>query len=349
MARENHTLFESRKADHIRLALEGRMQATGGSGLANIRLVHEAMPDLDFSDVTIATQLFSREIASPLFISSMTAGHDGGVELNRIMATVAGHRGWAMGVGSQRRQLHDSSADAEWISIRKSCPKTRFFGNIGLAQLISSKTDDIRRLADTLEAEGVFVHLNPLQECLQPEGTPQFKGGLKALKELVQGINLPVIVKETGCGFSSATLKRLAGIGVAAVDVSGFGGTHWGRIEGGRAGNNEILQQTSETFRDWGIGTVESLLMALEAPTDYEIWASGGIRSGLDAAKCLAIGARMIGVAKPIIEAALKGEKALDSRMQTFENELKTALFCTGSQNLNALRENRVWEHVAKP
>lgn len=345
---ENTELFESRKADHIRLALDEKTQALGGSGLDRVRLIHDALPDIDFSDIEIEQVLFSRPVASPLFVSSMTAGHSGSLDLNRVMAKVSEKRGWPMGVGSQRRQLTDRAADQEWKKIRKECSRVRFFGNIGIAQLIVTPVDEIRRLAESLEAEAMIVHTNPLQECLQPEGTPQFRGGLMAIEKLVKTLGLPVIVKETGCGFSESALKRLIGTGVAAVDVSGFGGTHWGRVEGGRSQPGDTLHSAAETFRDWGIGTVESLLTACSLRPDYDVWASGGVRTGLDAAKLIAMGAKMVGLAMPIIEAALKGEEALDRRMELLEYELRTALFCTGSRNVQEIREKRMWEGIRR-
>jgi isopentenyl-diphosphate delta-isomerase len=349
LSAETPQLFESRKADHIRLALEDRMQTTGLSGLDKITLLHEAFPELDFNEITIEQQLFSGASASsarvqPLFVSSMTAGHAGSVDLNLSMARVCEKRNWAMGVGSQRRQLTDKSADLEWSKIRKACPRVHFFGNIGLAQLIKTGVDDIRRLSDTLEADAIFVHTNPLQECMQPEGTPQFAGGYRALEKLVKELGLPVIVKETGCGFSPKTLARLNGMGLAAVDVSGIGGTHWGRLEGGRSQPGTTLQKAAETFGDWGIGTVDSVLNAVAVQPDYEIWASGGVRTGLDAAKLIALGAKMVGYAKPIIEAALKGEEELDSAMAQLELELKIALFCTGSKSPAEIQEKKPWQ-----
>lgn len=338
---ENPELFESRKADHIRLALDDSSQTLGEGGFDRIRLIHESLPDLDFSELDSSVSLFSKLTASPLFVSSMTAGHSGSGDLNLVMARVSEKRNWPMGVGSQRRQLSDRSADEEWKKIRRACPKVRFFGNIGIAQAITVSVDDVRRLAESLEAEAMIVHLNPLQECMQPEGTPQFKGGFKALERLANELGLPVVLKETGCGFSEATLLRLRGIGLAAVDVSGLGGTHWGRIEGGRAKAGDIRKGAADTFRDWGIGTVESLVAAKRIETDYSVWASGGVRTGLDAAKLVALGAQMVGLAKPIIEAALQGEEALDLRMEQLEYELKTAMFCTGSRTVKELAQRK--------
>jgi isopentenyl-diphosphate Delta-isomerase len=344
--------FAERKVDHIRLSLDDRMQAFGSSGLDDVELLHEALPDLDFSDVSIKTTFFHSgrkkyELATPFFVSSMTAGHAASGELNLRLARGAEARGWGMGVGSQRRQLFDHVAAEEWREIRKTCPRVHLFGNIGLAQVIelmSTKgADSVKKLADSLEATAMFVHLNPLQECLQPEGTPRFRGGLKALEQLVRELQIPVIVKETGCGFSPATLKRLSGLGVAAVDVAGLGGTHWGRIEGGRAGDNLILSSTAQTFKNWGVGTARSIRAAVGAKADYEVWASGGLRSGLDAARCFALGARMAGFAQPLLRAAVQSEETLDVTMAAFEYELKTALFCTGSRDLEQLRELHQW------
>lgn len=341
---ETPELFESRKADHIRLALDSKTQAAGASGLDRVRLRHEALPDLNFDEISLKTTLLGRESATPMFVSSMTAGHAGSVDLNLTMARVCEKRGWLMGVGSQRKELRDSGASSEWKNIRKACPRVRFLGNIGIAQVIQSRPSDIQRLIDSLEAEAVFVHLNPLQECLQPEGTPQFRGGFEALGKLIRALRVPVIVKETGCGFSSATLTRLRGIGLHAVDVSGLGGTHWGRVEGGRSPVGDMRAEAAETFRDWGVGTVESLAAALAVRGDYEVWASGGVRSGLDAAKLIAMGARAVGLAQPIIRAAVEGEEALDRLMERLEFELRTALFCTGAANVESLRELRAWD-----
>ena len=340
---ESPELFESRKADHIRLALDQATQAVGGSGLSGIQLVHEALPDLNFEDVSLEVQLFSKSCASPMFVSSMTAGHRGSLDLNLIMARVAEKRNWPMGLGSQRRQLNDRSADNEWSKIRKACPRVRFFGNIGLAQVITSPVSEVKRLAESAQAEAMIVHLNPLQECMQPEGTPAFKGGLQALERLVKDLKLPVIVKETGCGFSESTLRRLRGLGVFAVDVSGYGGTHWGRVEGGRSDRETMRAKASATFADWGIGTVESLRSAVQVGADYQVWASGGVRSGLDAAKLVALGARHVGFAMPVIEAAMQGEDALNERLELFEFEMKTALFCTGARTITELQEMKAW------
>lgn len=335
--------FENRKRDHIQLSLSAKNQAVGEGGFERIELVHEALPDLDFDDISVESHSLEIKTRTPFLISSMTAGHEASKGLNALLARAAQTMGWRMGVGSQRRELGDKTAALEWKQIRKTAPKVALFGNLGLAQLIRSKVSDVERLVDHLEAAAMIIHLNALQECIQPEGTPQFKGGLKALSHLAKKLSVPVIVKETGCGLSRSTLKRLDGIGLGAVDISGLGGTHWGRIEGDRVSEGDFRKEAADTFAHWGVPTVDSLASALEQKHDYEVWASGGVRTGLDAAKLLAMGAETVGLAMPILQAALSGEEELLKRMKTVEYELKTALFCTGAGNLKDLQRKKVW------
>lgn len=335
--------FEQRKKDHIRIALDSQSQSHTSSGLENIRLIHEALPELNFSEVDMTQNLFDQKLASPVFISSMTAGHAEGKRLNFILAEAAARNGWAMGVGSQRKELFDPQAANEWKEIRKKSPQAILFGNLGLAQLIETELEDVERLIDNLQATALFIHTNPLQEALQKEGTTNFKGGLIALEKLCTRLKVPVVLKEVGCGFSQATLLRLKSVGLYAVDIAGLGGTHWGRIEGARSEKGSLLNQASQVFAEWGISTTESMLMAKDLQLPYRIWASGGVRSGLDVAKLVALGAEMVGVAKPILDAAISGEEKLDSIMKQFEFELKVVLFCTGCKSLKELQSKKVW------
>lgn len=335
--------FEKRKTDHIKLSLDVRNEAVGGSQLDNIALLHEALPDLNFQDLNLETKILGFNQPTPFLVSSMTAGHTASIDLNMLLAGVCEKRGWLMGVGSQRRELSDENAANEWRKIRKAHPRVKLLGNIGLSQLIQSSAKDILKLTESLEASAMIVHLNALQECVQPEGTPQFKGGLKRIAELVKELPIPVVIKETGCGFSKRTLERLDEAGVAAVDVSGFGGTHWGRIEGGRLDAQDPRAHVAKTFENWGVSTTQSLIWAEELDPNFEVWASGGIRSGLDAAKVIAMGAGCVGLAKPVLAAALNGVEALDHMMQVIEQELKTALFCTGCASIEELKGRKPW------
>jgi len=335
--------FDSRKQDHIRLALDQRTQAVGQSGLEKIRLIHEALPDLDLEDVNLETDYWGTSLAVPLFISSMTAGHQQGVLINSRLAHAAAERGWAMGVGSQRRELSDPEAGLEWRNLRKQIPSGVLFGNLGLVQVIKSPIDAIEKLVDSLQASALFIHLNPLQEGLQPEGQPQFRGGEAKIAELVRKLAVPIILKEVGCGISAQSLKRWSNLGLAAVDVAGLGGTHWGRLEGYRSDPQHIKAQAARTFADWGISTLESLLEAGTLHLPFQLWGSGGVRTGLDAAKLIALGASKVGLAQPMLQAALESEQNLRDQMQQIEFELKLALFCTGCKSPEELRARRLF------
>lgn len=337
--------FESRKADHLQLSLSPAMEASGGNGLDQIHLFHEALPELDLAQVKTTTKFWTYAAHSPFFISSMTAGHHKGEAINFTLAKVAAQKRWPMGLGSQRRELSDPQAAQEWKRLRKAAPGACLMGNLGLAQLIHTPIDQVLRLIDNLEASALFIHLNPLQEALQPEGTPLFAGGSKAIEKLCKSTKVPVILKETGCGISPSTAKKLQRLKIKAVDVSGFGGTHWGRIEGGRAPENSVQRKGALTFAGWGESTAHSLL-ACQGLKGMELWASGGIRSGLEGAKCIALGAQKVGFAKPALAAALEGEAALGEWMDQMDFELKVALFCTGSKNPEDLRKGKKWRKI---
>ncbi|NCT56950.1 MAG: type 2 isopentenyl-diphosphate Delta-isomerase [Legionella sp.] len=336
---DDYTQFEKRKQDHIELALMQANQAYELNGLDAVQLMHEALPDLDFDVLNISSTRLGMPVEKPFMVASMTAGHAKAEHVNRHLMEACAESGWAMGVGSQRRELTDPDARLAWKPLRKAYPQVELYSNLGIAQLITTPMDDILRLTEALDARALMIHCNPLQECIQPEGTPQFKGCWDALAALVKHLGLPVVVKETGCGFSTPTLVRLYNIGVAAVDVSGLGGTHWGRIEGHRASHAPMRQQAAQTFRNWGIDTVQSVRSGQDVASDFEIWGSGGVRHGLDAAKLFALGARTVAFAKPMLEAAIQSTDEVIHVMQTIEYELRVALFCTGSRHLSELRE----------
>ena len=331
--------FEQRKKDHIRLALMQANQAEECNALDAIHLMHEALPDLDFDKLSLSSQRLGKAVEKPFVVASMTAGHEAAPKINAHLIAACATMDWAMGVGSQRRELSDKTAAKEWHALRKQFPYVPLYSNLGIAQLIHTPMADIARLTDALQAAALMIHCNPLQECIQPEGTPSFKGAWHALSQLVRQSTLPVVVKETGCGFSAATLQRLADIGVQAVDVSGLGGTHWGRIEGQRAPTNSLYSQAAQTFKNWGVTTPQSVCNGRAIMPKLEIWGSGGVRHGLDAAKLIALGATSISFAKPLLAAAIDTEAAVIRCMQQIEYELKIAMFCTGSACLEDLKE----------
>lgn len=341
---EQDPQFEQRKRDHIRVALDPRAQSLT-TGLERIELLHEALPDLDESDLDLKSSFQNHLLSAPFFISSMTAGHVHGEMMNLQLARFAEARGLLMGVGSQRKELSSPEASQEWKVIRREAPRAVLLGNLGIAQLIEAGADSALRLVDHLEAAGLFIHLNSLQEMIQIEGTPRFKGGLRVLEALAQRSSVPVIVKETGSGFSRSTLERLHNIGIYAVDVSGRGGTHWGRVETLRMTESQIRASSGQVFADWGVSTVDSMMNAKELHLSYQLWASGGVRNGLDVAKLLALGAQMVGLAQPWLQAVMSEnpEASLVSLADRLEYELKIALFCTGSRTPKELQEKWTW------
>jgi isopentenyl-diphosphate delta-isomerase len=305
---------------------------------------------LNLSDVSIESSFLDQAIATPFFISGMTAGHDDADRINSTLAALAADRGWLMGLGSQRRELNSTFEDQSNQSLCIRFPKLKLMANLGIAQLIElHQTNELSKffsLAERTHVALIVVHLNPLQESIQTEGTTRFKGAFAALRALASQSPLPVVVKETGSGMSEATLNKLKILGLFAVDVSGLGGTHWGRIEGKRADARTETARLGETFKNWGVDTARSVASAKrifsssESPT--EVWASGGVRTGLDAAKLLALGANRVGFAKPALQAALAGSATLNQWMSVVEKELKVAMFCSNTASLEQLNVSKL-------
>ncbi len=342
--------FISRKADHIRYSLSSEAEAVESGSLHQWNLIHDSLPDLNLSEVSLESDWFGTKKANPFFIAGMTAGHPDAKLINERLARAAHERSWAMGLGSQRRELDSEFKDSAVEAIRKQNPGLFLISNLGIAQLIEiHEKGSWGPLFDLLERSGasaLAIHLNPIQEAIQMEGTPRFKNGGAALKELSSRIRIPLILKETGSGMSRGFLDRIVPISPAAVDISGLGGTHWGRVEGLRAGEGTLSHELGRTFANWGVPVAESILNAKAAFSAMKpgpmILASGGIRTGLDAAKCLALGAHAVGFAKPALEAALQGDRVLQQWMEKIESELRVAMFCTGSGSIRELGSDRI-------
>ncbi len=344
MKEETVNAFESRKKDHIKHCLNESVDVSSDQ-FASIRLTHQALPEINFDEVDIQANLLGHTFSSPIFISSMTAGHTQGKDINQLLAKVCESKNWLFNVGSQRHQLQNDSQVDAWQDLKQQFPNVKMAANLGLSQLIDADLKSVESVLNSIDALALIIHLNPLQEALQMEGTPNFKGGLAKIKTLAESLSVPVVVKETGCGFSVDTLRSLIGSGIQVVDLAGFGGTHWGRVEGLRASDVQetMMTQLSQTFANWGVPTVESLMSLQSLSLDYKVWASGGVRSGLDVAKCLAMGAEAAGIARPILLAALKGEQDLLDLMSFYEQELRVALFCTGSAGPSEIKGKWKW------
>jgi len=326
MSNVDESTFQSRKRDHVRYALDDTYQY-GTSGLERIRLIHEALPDISLGEIDLSTQILGQNFDSPMYVNSMTAGHDQGREINERIAVACQARNWLMCLGSQRGELTNEVGD-EWYTLRKVAPDVVTLGNIGIAQAIKSPTHVLRRLVESCGSIGLIIHLNVMQECIQLEGDENFTGGLKAIERIAKELEVPVVVKEVGFGMSKSTLRRLCNIGVAAVDISGRGGTNWTGIEEQRLPEGSLKRRAAPAFATWGIDTCQSVKNASTVDCDYEVWASGGVRDGTDVLKLLSMGVSAVGLAQPVLKAALAEE--VDSILEQLEFELRVGILCVG-------------------
>ncbi len=335
--------IEQRKRDHIRICLEEDVQGTGlTAGWSGYRFLHQALPELDLAAVDPSLTLWGRRLGAPLLISSMTGGSDQSAAINRNLATAAQTLGLAIGVGSQRAGLLHPELAATY-SVREWAPDALVFANLGAVQLnYGWGVDECRRAVTMIGADALILHLNALQEAVQPAGDTRFGGLAQRIAAVCRALTadgVPVIAKEVGWGIAPGTAARLWDAGVAAIDVAGAGGTSWSQVEAHRAATPSG-RRVAEAFRDWGIPTAESLRLVAAAgvPAGRHLFASGGLRSGVDLAKAVALGATLGGLARPFLEAAaVSAEAALETGRELIA-ELRIAMFCIGAADLAALQ-----------
>jgi len=328
----------SRKAEHIRINVEEDVAAKGVStGFDEWRFVHRALPEIDLADVDTSTSLLGHALQAPLLISCMTGGTERAQGINARLAAAAQQRGLAMGLGSCRVLLEHPDV-LPTFDVRGVAPDVPLFANLGAVQLNRGVTaTDCRRLLDMLRADALVLHLNPLQEALQPEGDTCFAGLLDRIATLCTDLNAPVIVKEVGWGIADDLVVALLERGVAAVDIAGAGGTSWSEVERHRIAD-PVRARVAAAFASWGIPTARAVERARAAAPYACLIASGGVRSGLDVAKALAIGADMAAMAGPLLRAADAGEQELADFIDTVLGELRIAMFATGSAGIADLR-----------
>jgi isopentenyl-diphosphate delta-isomerase len=321
-----------RKLEHIRLALEERMQL-GRSFFDHYRFDNKALPEIDFDSIDTGVSFLGRRLKAPLLISSMTGGTATAGQINRNLAAGAETTGIAVGVGSQRKALEDPS-QADSFRVREVAPKAVLLANLGAVQLnYGLGVQACRDAVAMIEADALILHLNPLQEAIQPEGQCNFAGLMAQIGTVVSELGVPVVVKEIGCGISEVTARALAGAGVRIVDTAGVGGTSWARIEAQRAGDLEI----GELFAGWGIPTPESIRQVRRVE-GLTVIGSGGVRNGLDAAKCIALGADLVGMAYPFLEPATVSPEKVAEKVRRTVRELKICMFCLGVKTIAELQ-----------
>lgn len=327
-----------RKRDHIAINLEQDVQAREvTTGFDQVRLMHAALPEMALTDVDTGTTFLGHRLGAPILISSMTGGVVEGHRITRTLASAAQDIGCALGVGSQRAAIEDPSRSASF-QVRDVAPDILLFANLGAVQLnYGFGVEECRRAVGMIGANALILHLNPLQEALQPEGNRDFSGLLSRIEGVCKALDVPVVVKEVGCGISPTVARQLQDAGVAAIDVSGAGGTSWSAVEHHRAGT-DLAKRLSETFVDWGIPTITSLGLAREGAAGTPLIASGGLKTGLDLAKAIALGASLGGFAGALLRAAASGPDETHALLTALVEELRLAMFCTGSRTVEDLR-----------
>lgn len=329
-----------RKADHLTLCATDEVAFRGTTTLLEqVRLVHDALPDLDADALDTSTTILGKRLRAPIVIAAMTGGTEKAGQVNTELARIAEERGYGFGLGSQRA-MHMRPDAKPTYAVRAVAPTTLLLGNVGVVQARAMSTDEIEALVRGVGADALCVHLNPAMELVQPGGDRDFSGGLETIARLVRELSVPVVVKETGCGLSRSVARRLASVGVRHVDVSGAGGTSWVGVETKRAeaAGDEPSRALGTKLWDWGIPTGASVAML--APFGFDtLVATGGVGSGLDVARAIALGASAGGIARPALMALEAGGRdGAIAFLAAVEAELRAVMLLTGSRDLAALR-----------
>jgi isopentenyl-diphosphate delta-isomerase len=338
------TPIATRKSDHIKINLEQDVRSGLTTGLERYRFVHESLPDMDLDSVNSSLTLFGKKLNAPILISSMTGGTEQAGLINQRLAEAAEEYHVAMGVGSQRAALEDPLQVTTYSITRKVAPNILLFANLGAIQLNAGfGLKECQRAVDMLQADALFLHLNPLQEAVQAGGDTNFFGLARKVAGICKKLEVPVIVKEVGWGMSERTARILAECGVAAIDVAGAGGTSWSQVEMHRA-SDDFTRLLAATFIDWGIPTADSILNVKKVAPNITIFASGGLKDGLDIAKCIALGATLGGFAGQFLKAAAISSEKVCGLLKLTRQQVQVSMFGAGVNDLSALREIKLIE-----
>ena len=333
-----------RKIDHIQLGMTESIESNIDPGFKDVKLIHVSLPEIDLAEVDVSTSFINHRLQAPLIIESMTGGTPQAMKINCNLAEAAEDMGVAIGVGSQRAALEDEKMIETYSIVRDKAPSVPVLANLGASQLLGEEAEEhAKEAVRMLNADALLIHLNTLQEAIQPEGQTSFRGVTRIISKIIHKINVPVILKETGAGISHEVAKRLKSAGVSIIDIAGLGGTSWAAVEYYRASRvrKEQKAKLGKTFWDWGIPTVISLVEVSSIP-GIDVIASGGIRTGLDVAKALALGADLTGIALPLLKPATEDSKQVKIILRNLIEELKTAMFLTGATDINEMKKTPV-------
>jgi isopentenyl-diphosphate delta-isomerase len=331
-----------RKIEHLLLCVEKNVEAhkthfgIRASGFDDVDLVHNCLPEINKNSLELDIEFFGKKLCAPILIASMTGGHHDTTAVNASLAGAAEELGIGIGVGSQRAAIEDSSLADSFRIVRDKAPDSFIYGNVGAAQLNEFGIEGLERAVEMIGADAMAIHLNFLQEAIQPEGNVDATGCLAAIKEVCTELSVPVIVKETGAGISHIQAVAICEAGASAIDVGGLGGTSWAGVETYRAQNrgDKISELLGKQYWNWGIPTVASIV---ESSISLPVIATGGVHSGLDLAKSIVIGASVGSVALPLVAPALKGQKDVVEKLKLIIEELKVAMFLTGCRTIEEL------------
>jgi isopentenyl-diphosphate delta-isomerase len=332
--------IDQRKSDHIKINLEEDVHSAQTTGLERYQFIHQAFPELNLDAVDTTLNLFGKKLQAPILISSMTGGAKDAGEFNHRLAEAAQNVGVAMGVGSMRAALEDPTQIPSFSIARKVAPEILLFANLGAVQLNYGFTKDhCLRAVEMIQADGLILHLNPLQEALQAGGNTDFSGLLKKVEAICKTLKVPVIIKEVGWGISERAAKLLINSGVSAIDVAGAGGTSWSQVEMHNSAN-DFNRELAATFNGWGISTADSILNVKKTLPGMTIFASGGLVNGLDIAKCIALGASLGGIARQFLKAAaISVEKAVEMMLLT-KRQIQITMFAAGIEKLDKFQRD---------
>jgi len=326
--------LKDRKAEHIKICLEKPVEYEKGNGFEKYEFKHNALPELSLDDIDITTEFLGKKFNAPIFVEGMTGGTEYARHINKNLAAGAQAAGIGMGVGSQRTAIRHPEVEDTYV-VRDVAPDIFLLGNLGAAQLAEYGIDKIKHAVNMIKANGLAIHLNVGQEAAQPEGDTNWKNVLQEIKNVCSQVNFPIIIKETGNGITGDVAKRLADAGVNAIDVAGAGGTNWIKVEYYRGSKN------NDTFFEWGTKTAECLIQTKEA-VSIPIIASGGMRTGLDAAKAISMGASLVGFALPLLRPATISADSVKEKLNKIIYELKTTMLLVGARNIEELKNTNI-------
>lgn len=331
---------EIRKQMHIKICLEENVKSDISTGFENVRLVHRALPEIDLDEVSIKTKLFGKKLAGPLIISAMTGGTDWAKKINKTLAEAAHKLEIGIGVGSQRIAVEKPETEATFKIVRETAPNTLVMGNVGCPQISQGwGVHEAQQCIDMIDADALAIHMNPLQEAVQVSGETEYKGVLGGIKEIVNEIGVPIIMKETGCGIAKEESIKLEKVGVKGLEISGTGGTSWAAVEhhiARKVGKKE-QEVLGKALWNWGIPTAISVVET-SSSTKLKIIASGGIRTGVEMAKAITLGADAVGIALPLLKKAVLGPEALREHIRSILNEFRVVMFLTGAKKVDDLK-----------